>query len=277
MEIKSKLAEFISNTLGMELSEEKTLVTHSSQCARFLGYDIRVRRSNAIKRSGKGQYQKRTLNGSIELLVPFKDKIHNFIFSKGIAVQTNGGKLFPVHRKYLISSTDLEIVMIYNSELRGICNYYSLASNFNKLCYFAYLMEYSCLKTLASRHKSSISKIKTKYRVEKKWGIPYETKKGRKICFFAQYSACKRSCDYSDKMSNAAIAYGYAVNTLENRLKAHICELCGTTDSKFYEVHHINKLKNLKGKERWEQAMIAKRRKTLIVCRNCHKSVIHKK
>ena len=138
-------------------------------------------------------------------------------------------------------------------------------------------MEYSCLKTLASRHKSSISKIKTKYRVEKKWGIPYETKKGRKICFFAQYSACKRSCDYSDKMSNAAIAYGYAVNTLENRLKAHICELCGTTDSKFYEVHHINKLKNLKGKERWEQAMIAKRRKTLIVCRNCHKSVIHKK
>lgn len=124
----------------------------------------------------------RTLNGGIELLVPFKDKIHNFIFSKGIAVQINGGKLFPVHRKYLISSTDLEIVMIYNSELREICNYYSLASNFNKLCYFAYLMEYSCLKTLTSRQKSSISKIRTKYRVGKDWGIPYETKKGRKIC-----------------------------------------------------------------------------------------------
>lgn len=78
-------------------------------------------------------------------------------------------------------------------------------------------------------------------------------------------------------MSNAAIAYGYAINTLENRLKAHICELCGATDGKFYEVHHINKLKNLKGKKKWELAMIAKKRKTLIVCRKCHRSVIHKK
>ena len=276
LEIKRRLAEFISNRLRMELSEEKTLVTHSSQCARFLGYDIRVRRSGTIKRGGNGHVKMRTMNGGIELLVPFNDKIHNFVFSKGIAIQADGGKMFPVHRKYLISSTDLETVMIYNSELKGICNYYSLASNFNKLDYFAYLMEYSCLKTLASRHKSSISKIKNKYRVGKDWGVPYETKKGRKICLFAKYEDCKRSFNYSDTVSNAAIAYGYAVNTLENRLKAHTCELCGTTDSKFYEVHHVNKLKNLKGKEKWELAMIAKKRKTLIVCRSCHRSVIHK-
>ncbi len=77
-------------------------------------------------------------------------------------------------------------------------------------------------------------------------------------------------------LSNAVLTYANAVNTLENRLKAHTCELCGATDSKFYEVHHVNKLKNLKGKERWELAMIAKKRKTLIVCRCCHRSVIHK-
>lgn len=77
--------------------------------------------------------------------------------------------------------------------------------------------------------------------------------------------------------SNAAVVYGYAVNTLENRLKAKVCELCGTTESDHYEVHHINKLKNLKGKERWEIAMIAKHRKTLVVCRDCHRSIIHKK
>ena len=76
--------------------------------------------------------------------------------------------------------------------------------------------------------------------------------------------------------SNAAIMYGYAVNTLENRLKAHVCELCGATDSEFYEIHHVNKLKNLKGKEHWERVMIAKKRRTLVVCRHCHKSVIHK-
>lgn len=46
--------------------------------------------------------------------------------------------------------------------------------------------------------------------------------------------------------------------------------------AKFYEIHHVNKLKNLKGKEHWERVMIAKKRKTLVVCRHCHRSIIHK-
>ena len=65
--IKSKLAEFIGQTLKMELSEEKTLITHSSQCARFLGYDIRVRRCEKVKRNKKGT-KSRTLNNHVELL-----------------------------------------------------------------------------------------------------------------------------------------------------------------------------------------------------------------
>jgi len=40
--IKQQFSEFISEKLKMELSEEKTLITHSSQHARFLGYAVRV-------------------------------------------------------------------------------------------------------------------------------------------------------------------------------------------------------------------------------------------
>ena len=141
-----------------------------------------------------------------------------------------------------------------------------------------YLMEYSCLKTLASKHKTSLSKIIDKFNDDTgKWGVPYETKLGIKRRYFANYADCKGKGSATDYISNAAIVYGYAVNTLENRLKAKVCELCGTTESDHYEVHHINKLKNLKGKERWEIAMIAKHRKTLVVCRDCHRSIIHKK
>lgn len=211
--IKQKLSEYISGQLNMELSEEKTLITHSSECAGFLGYDICVRRSQAIKRGGNHHVKKRTLNGSVELIVPLNDKIHKFIFSKKIAVQKNDGALFPVHRKYLIGSTDLEIVTIYNTELREICNYYSLAANFSKLNYFAYLIEYSCLKTIASRHKSSIYKVIGKYRCGKKWGVPYETKSGSKIRFFADYSDCKKYYDFSDIISNVAITYGTPLKT----------------------------------------------------------------
>ena len=276
--IKSKLAEFIGDVLKMELSEEKTLITHSSKCASFLGYDVRVRRSGKIKRGGPGHVKMRTLNGGVELLVPLNDKIRPFVFTKGVAIQKEDGSMFPVHRKYLVGLTDLEIVSVYNAELRGICNYYGMASNFCKLHYFAYLMEYSCLKTLASKHKTSLSKIIDKFNDGTgKWGIPYETKLGSKRRYFANYADCKGKGPATDYISNAAVVYGYAVNPLENRLKAKVCELCGTTESDHYEVHHINKLKNLKGKERWEIAMIAKHRKTLVVCRDCHRSIIHKK
>ncbi len=273
--IKSKLSEFIGQTLKMELSDEKTLITHSSQCARFLGYDVRVRRSVTVKRNKKN-VKMRTLNSKAELLIPFDDKIHNFIFSKGIAIQKDNGRLFPVHRNSLLRLTDLEIITVYNDELRGICNYYGIASNFCKLKYLSYLMEYSCLKTLAAKHKSKISKIVAMYKDGTgEWGIPYETKKGTKRRYFVKYIDCKDKKNPTDMLSNAAIIYGQSVTTLEKRLKAKVCELCGTTESEHYEIHHVKKLKNLKGKEQWEIAMLAKRRKTLVVCERCHHLIHH--
>ena len=47
--IKAQLTEFIQETLKMELSQEKTLITHSNETARFLGYDVRVRRDQKVK------------------------------------------------------------------------------------------------------------------------------------------------------------------------------------------------------------------------------------
>ena len=159
---QEKTALFISQTLKMELSEQKTLITHSNQYARFLGYDIRVRRDQKLK--PHGNHVSRTLNGSVELCIPFADKIMPFLFGKSVIRQLRDGTIEPIARKYIFRCTDLEIVSTYNSELRGICNYYSIASNFNKLQYFEYLMEYSCLKTLAGKHESTSRKIIRKYR-----------------------------------------------------------------------------------------------------------------
>ena len=272
--IKSKLSEFIGQVLKMELSEEKTLITHSSQCARFLGYDVRVRRSGVIKRGGPGNKTKRTLNNSCELVIPFEDKIHKFIFANKIARQKSDGTLFPVHRASLLRLTDLEIVSTYNAELRGICNYYSIAGNYYKLCYFSYLMKYSCLKTLADKHKCTISKVISTFKDGNgRWGIPYETKAGAKRCYFAKYSECKGAATPADTACNAAVMYEYSRTAFEQRLKAKVCELCGTTESNCYEIHHVNKLKNLKGKQQWEIVMIAKRRKTLVLCEKCHHAI----
>lgn len=273
--IKKQLSDFIKNTLKMELSDEKTLITHSNNYARFLSYDIRVRRDGKVKRDKNG-IKKRSLNNSTELAIPLKDKIEKFLFTHNV-IRIKNDEIIPCERVELFRLTDLEILNTYNSELRGLCNYYGLASNFARLTYFSYLMEYSCLKTLAGKHRTKIAKIKKKYKDGKgKWCIPYETQKGTKRMYFADFQKSKDTAFGDDVIKNVSLYHSHTTTTFESRLKACKCELCGTTESDKYEVHHINKVKNLKGKERWEQVMIAKRRKTIVVCENCHK-IIHGK
>lgn len=271
-QLKRKFSEFISRTLKMELSDEKTLITHSSQYARFLGYDIRVRRDNRVKPTGN--HTARTLNNKVELRIPTKDKIMPFLFNKRIVRQRKDGTIEPTARAYLYSCTDLEIVSIYNSELRGICNYYSIASNFSDLHYFAYLMEYSCLKTLAGKHNSTSSKIRDKYRDGKRWSIPYKTTKGEKRRSFANFRDCQNNNSFHDVIFNSAMRHAGTTTTFEDRLSAKECELCGKTNVPL-EFHHVNKVKNLKGKRPWEIIMIAKKRKTLAVCKDCHHKIHH--
>lgn len=267
-QIKQCLKEFLEQRLQLELSDEKTKITHSSENARFLGYDISVRRNSQTKKRSDGIIQ-RTLNQTVELLVPLQDKIQKFLINRGMA-KINNGKLESQHINALTVLTDLEIVDKYNAQTRGICNYYSLASNFNKLGYFVYIMEYSCLKTLARKHQMSISKIIKKYRSGKSWAIPYETKTGKKQMQIARFTDIKQKQGkkYADKIDiMAEPRYGF--NALEARLKANKCELCGAENAE-YEIHHINKLKNLKGKAEWEKVMLARKRKTLVVCKQCH-------
>jgi hypothetical protein len=57
------------------------------------------------------------------------------------------------------------------------------------------------------------------------------------------------------------------------RLKAGVCELCGKENIEVY-MHHIRKLKDLKGQSEWEELMKKKRRKSLAVCFDCH-NLIH--
>ena len=61
--------------------------------------------------------------------IPLQEKIETFLFTKGV-VEQRGGKLVPIWRKSLTRLSPLEIVDTYNAELRGICNYYCMASNY---------------------------------------------------------------------------------------------------------------------------------------------------
>jgi hypothetical protein len=65
-EIKQRLAQFIRDDLKLELSEDKTLITHArTQAAKFLGYEITVLHNDRKVNAGR-----RTANGTISLRVP---------------------------------------------------------------------------------------------------------------------------------------------------------------------------------------------------------------
>ena len=158
---------------------------------------------------------------------------------------------------------------VYNSEVRGLCNFYNLACDYHTLDYFCYLMEYSCLKTIANRHKTSIRKIIRQYRNGKTWSVPYETKNGTKYHRPLKIADCRRG------FLTDTIFWRKKYNwksTIRQRLNAHVCELCGTKTADLYEVHVVRSLNEL-GDSPWETAMKQKRRKTLVVCSECHRKI----
>ena len=61
----------------------------------------------------------------------------------------------------------------------------------------------------------------------------------------------------------------FSRSTLEQRLTANVCESCGK-EGGYSEVHHIRKLKDLQGKQWWEQVMSSRKRKTMILCNECN-------
>ncbi len=269
--IKETLREFLSTQYKLELSVEKTKITHSSEKIRFLGYDIAVRRSQEIKRRADGVKQ-RTLNNSVELAVPLEDKIMHFLFKNEIIEQKPDGSIWAVCIPKLRHLPEVDILNRYNAQVRGICNYYCLAANYHKLNYFRYLMEYSCLKTIASKSNSTTKKIIKKYHHEGKWAIPYETKYGMKYAKIVSLADCKAGKMLSDKDPWQYQSFDPKKLSQYVRLSSGVCELCGENNDSCC-IYHAGKMKNLKSNTSWGKKMLHMKRKTLIVCPDCFKKI----
>ena len=269
--IKEDIKSFLSASLALELSEEKTLITHTGKSAKFLGYEITVTRDNHQRRDVRGclrrTYGKRVrLNVSMATL---RDKLLEY---GAMEIKLRNGKEIwkPKCRSGLIFNDDLEILDRYNRETVGFCNYYLIANNCVVLHNFRYIMEYSMYKTFAGKYRSTVRKINKKYRLNKLFTVKYEQKgviKSRtfyKTSFKRRTTAFNGSCDI-EPYSIADVSR----TNLTDRLKAEKCELCGATGKLI--MHHVRNLKDLKGKESWKRLMSARKRKTIALCPSCHR------
>ena len=269
--IKEDIKSFLSASLALELSEEKTLITHTGKSAKFLGYEITVTRNNHQRRDVQGRLR-RTYGKRVRLNVSMATLRDKLLEYGAMEIKLRNGKEIwkPKCRSGLIFNDDLEILDRYNRETVGFCNYYLIANNCVVLHNFRYIMEYSMYKTFAGKYRSTVRKINKKYRYNKLFTVKYEQKGAIKSRTFYKTSFKRRTTAFNGSCDIEPYSIADVSRTnLTDRLKAEKCELCGATGKLI--MHHVRNLKDLKGKESWERLMSARKRKTIALCPSCHR------
>lgn len=282
VEIKDDIAAFMKNRLNLELSPEKTRITNlKDERVKFLGYEIAKSQENTKQTIDTLGRKKRSVNGTIQLLVPQE------VINQKIKPFKKNNKPYPFVAK--VNLPVLDIINSYNSEIRGLYNYYCLATDVSKkIAKFRYYHYFSMIRTIARKEKSSVKKVYGKYGIEvprKKGtgtipiiGTRYKTKNGQKTITYFNDSLKKEN----EPRTNVKDIFGqsFVGGQLIKRINANQCELCGIETSDL-EIHHIRKLKDItrKYKKRgsnipnWVLLMSTIKRKTLVVCHNCHVSI----
>ena len=190
-----------------------------------------------------------------------------------------------MHRTELLNESDYTIVATYQLEFRGIANYYRLAYNLHTLHQLKWVMDQSLTKTLATKHHTSVQKIIDKYKAElvvegKSYkGLRVTVPREGKKPLVATWGGIPLTWDMQADLEDQPQPHWNPRSELEKRLLAQVCEQCGATSlTDTIEVHHIRALKDLNrytGREKplWVKIMAARRRKTLVLCRTCHKDI----
>ena len=271
LRIKEDIKSFLSESLALELSEEKTLITHTGKSAKFLGYEITVTRNNHQRRDVQGRLR-RTYGKRVRLNVSMATLRDKLLEYGAMEIKLRNGKEIwkPKCRSGLIFNDDLEILDRYNRETVGFCNYYLIANNCVVLHNFRYIMEYSMYKTFAGKYRSTVRKINKKYRLNKLFTVKYEQQGAIKSRTFYKTSFKRRTTAFNGSCDIEPYSIADVSRTnLTDRLKAEKCELCGATGKLI--MHHVRNLKDLKGKESWKRLMSARKRKTIALCPSCHR------
>jgi group II intron reverse transcriptase/maturase len=271
--IKEELRTFLQDTLKLELSQAKTLVTHArTEAAHFLGYEIQTMQED----SQRGRDKRRSLNGKIGLRMPRQ------VVEEKCQAYMEKGK--PKHRKELTNDGDTTILETYQAEYRGLANYYRMAYNLGTLDKLKWVMEQSLVKTLANKHKTTGAAIYRKHGTTATInGKTYKVLQAKverpgKDPLVKTWGGISLIWSLQAQLDDQPQRIWGSRTELEKRLLADECEYCGATEN--IEVHHIRALKDLnqhKGRElpEWAKLMAARKRKTMVVCRTCHQDITY--
>ncbi|WP_236628348.1 group II intron reverse transcriptase/maturase [Candidatus Phytoplasma ziziphi] len=235
--IKQLITKWLEEDLNLEISKDKTKIIKANKGTKFLSYMIKIypTNQNRLKKTAKN-----SLNGKVQIQIPkitSKEygKEHGWLKGKEI-----------MHDKGLISRDELEIIRTYKAIINGIIQYFCLANNLAQLTYLAYIAEYTCLKTLAGKKKTSIARVRKKYQLGKTWEIEYDNQGKLKKETWLTYDwnrmkGMRKFKGKPDKNPNPNFLKGRT--SLIKRLQAQKCEICHKKDVKL-EIHHTKTVRD---------------------------------
>jgi hypothetical protein len=276
--IRDAIGTFLRDHLRLELSLEKTFITHAAtEKARFLGYDISIYQvDDKLTPHPNMPAGRRSINGHVRLGVPYGlvNEYAKGYMRKGKTISQSG----------LLMYSDAHIIDVFQSRFRGVADYYKYAVDRSHLNSLKNIMQQSLVKTLAHKFKISVSKVYRHYRsthevdgfTYKTLEVEVPTTRGTRTIRWGAIPL-KTVKVISEPLRDFKDTRWGGRSDLIQRLKADTCELCGSRDR--VQVHHVRKLSDLKrrwkGREKpgWVARMIAMQRKTLIVCHDCHVSI----
>ena len=191
-----------------------------------------------------------------------------------------GGK--PACQTVMVNESDYDIIGRFGSIYRGFVQYYLLAGNAYRLDRLRWVMETSMLKTLAAKHRSTVSKMAARYKAT------ISTPQGPRTCFQASIQRngkkplVARFGGISLKRQPTAVITDrlpagptYPTRELVKSLRKGRCELCKHAGE--VQVHHVKALADLdqpgKPQPHWAQVMAKRHRKSLVVCAGCHDQI----
>ena len=272
-EITRQVGAFLKKHLQLELSKTKTLITHGrTEKAKFLGYEISTFQRNDARERDVLQTAE-FLNGKVELGLPasvIQEKCQRYMAHNK-----------PIHRTEMLNDCGFLHHDALSRRVSGNCRVLSSRPQSLRL-ELKWIMEQSLVKTLAAKLKLSVPKVYERFQaILLTNGKPYKglqtiiQREGKKP-LVAQWGGIPLQRRMDTPLNDAPYLYWNGRTEIVQRLLADTCELCGSHTA--IEVHHIRALKDLKQYGRpekpiWVKTMAARHRKTLVVCRSCHKDI----
>lgn len=284
--IKEEIEEFLLNNLKLKLSKLKTKITDITDGKNnvlFLGYNITLQKQGRILRmihkSSNRAFYKGTTGHKIKCLIP-KDRLLNSLKDKGFCDHN----FFPIALKKFANFDDKLIVQRFNSVRIGLMNFYCLVDDSNPFWQIDYIIRYSCAKTLAQKHKTSLSKIFKKHgktlKVVTEKEIIKANQSGKEVKFFS--SEMKKFETFKPFLRDPSLKPAEIFKLYNQFTNSGLFECCCICNSnKKVEMHHIKKVsisrdssKTLNMKElTFSQINGRLRRKQIPVCQKCHNEI----